>query len=246
MLNFRNIIFLLLVLFAVNRLQAQQNTVPQHPDSIKIQATDSTVVLQTDSVKIEAQSIIVPPPSDSVTVISPQGVVIEKKVFKPDPKKAVLYSAIFPGLGQIYNRKYWKLPILYGGFVGFAYAITWNNGHYQDYFGAQKAMLDDDPKNDYLWHNMLPYGQDPATADKQWFAGVLKDRKNYFRYYRDFSIILTVAWYGLGIVDAYVDAQLFEFDVSPDLSMRVEPVIFKKADSNYLADSYGFRCSFSF
>ncbi len=101
MLNFRNIIFLLLVLFAVNRLQAQQNTVPQHPDSIKIQATDSTVVLQTDSVKIEAQSIIVPPPSDSVTVISPQGVVIEKKVFKPDPKKAVLYSAIFPGLGQI-------------------------------------------------------------------------------------------------------------------------------------------------
>jgi hypothetical protein len=158
----------------------------------------------------------------------------------------VIYSAIFPGLGQIYNRKYWKLPILYGGFVGLSYAISWNNSHYQDYFDAQRALLDDDPTNDHVWGNMLPYGMDPETADKNWFSGVLKDRKNYFRYYRDFSIILTVALYGLGIVDAYVDAQLFEFDVSPDLSMRVEPVIFKKADSNYLADSYGFRCSFSF
>ncbi|MEA5045768.1 MAG: DUF5683 domain-containing protein, partial [Petrimonas sp.] len=133
------------------------------------------------------------------------------------------------------------------GFVGLSYAITWNNSHYQEYFGGYRDILDSDP-NTNRWHKLVPYQyrDDPESIDKNWFSGVLKDRKNYFRYYRDFSIILTVALYGLGIVDAYVDAQLFEFDVSPDLSMRVEPVIFKKADSNYLADSYGFRCSFSF
>lgn len=213
MLKYRNIVCLLFI-SAAFQLTAQQNTVPQHPDSIKVVSLPDTVT--------------------------------GEKTFKPDPKKAVIYSAILPGLGQIYNRKYWKLPILYGGFVGLSYAITWNNSHYQDYFDAQRTLLDDDPANDHVWAKMLPYGMDPATADKNWFSGVLKDRKNYFRYYRDFSIILTVALYGLGVVDAYVDAQLFEFDVSPDLSMRVEPVIFKKADSNYLADSYGFRCSFNF
>ncbi|MDO5522729.1 MAG: DUF5683 domain-containing protein [Bacteroidia bacterium] len=239
MWKFRNIVFLLL-LTAACKLTAQQNTVPQPPDSIKIQAADSAVLLQTDSVTIETDNIILPPPSDSITALA-----IEKEPFRPDPKKAVIYSAIFPGLGQIYNRKYWKLPILYGGFVGFAYAITWNNGHYQDYFIWQKTLIDDDPTTNE-WHNGIPYGQTPETVDKQWLAGIYKDRKDYFRYYRDLSIILTVAWYGLGIVDAYVDAQLFEFDVSPDLSLRVEPAVFLKNNVDYLANSYGLRCSFSF
>lgn len=247
MLKLRNIVCLLL-LGAAWQLSAQQNVVLQQPDSISVIKTDSTVLLRTDSVKIEAENIVLPAlPPDSVIIATAEDLkTIEIKSFKPSPKKAVLYSAIFPGLGQIYNRKYWKLPILYGGFVGFSYAITWNNSHYQDYFSAQKAILDDNPDNDHIWHNMLPYGQTPENADKNWFSGVLKDRKNYFRYYRDLSIILTVAWYALGIVDAYVDAQLFEFDVSPDLSMRVEPAILKKTDSNYLANSYGFSFSFSF
>lgn len=197
--------------------------------------------------QLTAQQDTVPKQPDSIAVVLPPGTALEKKMFKPDPKKAVFYSAIFPGLGQVYNRKYWKLPILYGGFMGLSYAITWNNSHYQEYFGGYRDILDSDP-NTNRWHKLVPYQyrDNPESIDKNWFSGVLKDRKNYFRYYRDFSIILTVALYGLGIVDAYVDAQLFEFDVSPDLSMRVEPVIFKKADSNYLADSYGFRCSFSF
>lgn len=195
---------------------------------------------------LTAQQNTVPKHPDSVTVASLPDTVTGKKTFKPDPKKAVIYSAIFPGLGQIYNRKYWKLPILYGGFVGLTYAITWNNSHYQDYFDAQRALLDDNPDNDDIWKKMLPYGMDPETADRNWFSDVVKDRKNYFRYYRDLSIIITVALYGLGIVDAYVDAQLFEFDVSPDLSMRVEPVLMNRVETNYLADSFGFKCSISF
>ena len=184
MLKYRTIVCLLFI-SVVFHVEAQQNTVPQPPDSVKVIALPDTLVVETG--------------------------------FKPDPKKAVIYSAIFPGLGQIYNRKYWKLPILYGGFVGLSYAITWNNSHYQDYFDAQRALLDDNPDNDDIWKKMLPYGMDPETADRNWFSDVVKDRKNYFRYYRDLSIIITVALYGLGIVDAYVDAQLFEFDVSRPL-----------------------------
>lgn len=213
MLKYRTIVCLLFI-SVVFHVEAQQNTVPQPPESVKVIALPDTLVVETG--------------------------------FKPDPKKAVIYSAIFPGLGQIYNRKYWKLPILYGGFVGLSYAITWNNSHYQDYFDAQRALLDDNPDNDDIWKKMLPYGMDPETADRNWFSDVVKDRKNYFRYYRDLSIIITVALYGLGIVDAYVDAQLFEFDVSPDLSMRVEPVLMNRVETNYLADSFGFKCSISF
>lgn len=158
-------------------------------------------------------------------------------LFKPSPKKAVIYSALFPGLGQIYNRKFWKLPIVYGGFVGFTYAITWNNGYYRDYLQAYQDIMDDNPDTN-SWHYILPYGYDPGNVDIKWFTDVLQKRKDYFRYYRDFSIIGTVAWYVLAIVDAYVDAQLFDFDMSPDLSMRVEPVI--------SGNSYGLQWSFQF
>ncbi|KUL05508.1 MAG: Uncharacterized protein XE13_1190, partial [Proteiniphilum sp. 51_7] len=79
------------------------------------------------------------------------------QIFKPSPRKAVIYSALFPGMGQVYNRKYWKLPILYGGFVGFTYAINWNNGMYRDYLGAYQDIMDSNPETN-RWHNLLPYG----------------------------------------------------------------------------------------
>lgn len=165
--------------------------------------------------------------------------------FKPSPTKAVIYGAIFPGLGQIYNRKYWKLPIVYGGFVGFTYAITWNNGYYRDYLNGYRDIMDDNPETN-SWESMLPYGMDPESVDIPWFTGVLQQRKDHYRYYRDLSIIGTVAWYLLAIVDAYVDAQLFDFDMSPDLSMRVEPAILKDDHSRYMRSSYGLQWSFNF
>ncbi len=165
--------------------------------------------------------------------------------FKPSPKKAVIFSALFPGLGQIYNRKFWKLPIVYGGFVGFTYAITWNNGYYRDYLQAYQDIMDDNPETN-SWHNILPYGFDPGNVDVKWFTDVLQKRKDYYRYYRDFSIIGTVAWYLLAIVDAYVDAQLFDFNMSPDLSMRVEPAIFRNDLSAISGSSYGLQWSFRF
>ena len=93
---------------------------------------------------------------------------------------------------------------------------------------------------------MLPYGMDVESVDAQWFADVLKQRKDYYRYYRDLSIIGTVALYLLAIVDAYVDSQLYDFDMSPDLSMRISPAILKEERTNYNGNSYGLQWSFSF
>lgn len=167
-------------------------------------------------------------------------------IFSPSPRKAVIYSAILPGLGQIYNRKYWKLPIVYGAYAGLTYAITWNNGYYRDYLGAYQDIMDDDPATN-RWHDMLPYGQDPETVDTQWFTGVLQQRKDHYRYYRDLSIIATVGVYLIFIIDAYVDAQLFDFDMSPDLSMRVAPVLIRgEKGLNLGSTSYGLQLSFNF
>ena len=173
-------------------------------------------------------------------------------LFSPDPRRAVLFSALFPGLGQVYNRKYWKLPIVYSGFVGFAYAISWNNGYFRDYQAAFRDIRDPNPEAN-SWHNFLPFGMNPEDVDQQWFAGVLENRRDFYRHYRDMSIILSVAWYLLTIIDAYVDARLFNFDMSPDLSMRVAPTIINRnsnnnfsLNNNFRTAAYGFQWSFNF
>lgn len=166
--------------------------------------------------------------------------------FSPSPRKAILYAAVFPGLGQIYNRKYWKLPIVYGGIAGLTYAISWNNGYYRDYLAAYTDIKDDNP-NTNRWHKVLPYGMDPNSIDTQWFTNVLQQRKDRFRYYRDLSYIITFGVYLLSIIDAYVDAQLFNFDMTSDLSMRMAPAIIRDERWNNPGNaSLGFQLSFNF
>ena len=166
--------------------------------------------------------------------------------FKPNPSKAILYAAIFPGLGQIYNRKYWKLPIVYGGFVGCAYAIAWNGSQYDDYTKAYRDIMDDDPKTDF-WKNYLPFGVNPdnlTSSQISYYTDAFKRKKDFYRRNRDLSYIVTVGLYALCMLDAYVDAQLFDFDISPNLSMRVEPVIYNKSAFN--AYTMGLQCSIKF
>ncbi|HBG42182.1 MAG TPA: hypothetical protein DDZ96_14420 [Porphyromonadaceae bacterium] len=234
--------------------QAQEVIDAQDPDSLRNGATDSVGLVLSDSVMVGAQppsSGILPSDtlgafSDSVLQATPPSVLkIEEKQFKPDPTRAVIYSAVFPGLGQIYNRKYWKLPIIYGGFVGFSYAISWNNRYFKNYFNAYRDIIDDNEQTN-SWHDFIPYGQTPETVDVNSLKERLESRKDYYRYYRDFSIILTVAWYLLGMVDAYVDAQLFEFDISPNLSINIQPAIMRDSYTNYLAQGYGLQWSVSF
>ena len=237
-------ILICLLIFGVPQLMGQ---IIQTPDS-----NQNAVILDPDTVIIENtekpinNGLTIEQKTDSILrITSSDSFNAPSYMFKPSPRKAVIYSAIFPGLGQVYNRQYWKLPILYSGFVGFTYAITWNNGYYRDYLGGYQDIMDSNPETN-RWHNMLPYGMDVESVDTQWFSDVLKQRKDYYRYYRDLSIIGTVALYMLAIVDAYVDAQLFDFDMSPDLSMRIGPTLLKEERTNYIGNSYGLQWSFSF
>lgn len=151
---------------------------------------------------------------------------------KPDAMKAVWLGAIVPGLGQIYNGSYWKLPIVYGGFVGCAYAISLNNSYYNDYkqayrdiyTDAQNGQVSNDPAKSY--NAVLPEGYDiNRMGGVNTYTSTLQNWQNTYRRYRDISIVVAVAVYALSLVDAYVDAQLFDFDISPDLSLQVEPQI---------------------
>ena len=239
-------VIICLLIFTAPQLEGQVIQTQQSNQPVGLSEKDTVIIdkigtSEKNNLTIEqrADSIISLTSSDSFTAPS--------YMFKPSPRKAVIYSAIFPGLGQIYNRQYWKLPILYGGFVGFTYAITWNNGYYRDYLGGYQDIVDDNPDTN-RWHNMLPYGMSPETVDedKKWFTDVLKQRKDYYRYYRDLSIIGTFALYLLAMVDAYVDSQLFDFDMSPDLSMRIQPTLMREDKTNYIGNSYGLQWSFSF
>lgn len=177
---------------------------------------------------------------------STQKLLESTKPFKPDPTKAVLYSAIFPGLGQIYNQKYWKLPIVYGGFIGFVYAITWNGRLYNDYTDAYTAIMSDNwQEQSDVW---LPFFQKGVTVEQvserlDTYRTSFKSRRDFTRRNRDLSIIGAIALYALCMIDAYVDAQLYDFDISPNLSFRVEPRVGLDVFSQ---KTIGVQCSVKF
>ncbi len=141
--------------------------------------------------------------------------------FRPDPIRAMWLALVFPGGGQIYNRKYWKLPIIYGGYLGCAYALTWNNQMLKDYSQAYLDIMDSDP-NTKSYEKMLPMGYD-ITGKEDRFKEIFKNKKNHFRRFRDMSIFAFAGVYLLSVVDAYVDAELSSFDISEDLSLHLEP-----------------------
>lgn len=142
--------------------------------------------------------------------------------FNPDPTRAVWMAALFPGLGQLYNRRYWKLPLVVGGYLGLGYATNWNNTMLRDYTKAYADIMDNDlTTKSYM--DFFPPTVKEEDLDKTWLTNVLQSRKNYFRRNRDLCIIGMIGVYLVAIVDAYVDASLAHFDISPDLSMEVYP-----------------------
>ena len=174
----------------------------------------------------------------------------ESKQFIPDPKKAMWLAIVFPGGGQIYNRKYWKLPLIYGGFLGCVYALNWNNRMYRDYSQAYIDIMDSDPATK-SYENFVPRGYD-INRNLTRVQDLFRRKKNYYRRYRDLSMFIMIGVYALSIVDAYVDAELSSFDISRDLSMKVRPSIitaekYEMAQRGSLAtQSYGVRCSVNF
>lgn len=167
------------------------------------------------------------------------------KRFVPNPKRALWLSLILPGAGQIYNRKYWKLPIIYGGFLGCTYALMWNQQMYKDYSQAYLDIMDDDP-NTKSYLEMLPPRYDITGREEQ-FKNLFKRKKDFYRRYRDLSAFCFIGVYLLSVIDAYVDAQLSEFDISPELSMRVSPAVLDNPGSTRRrAAAYGVGCSLNF
>ena len=167
--------------------------------------------------------------------------------WKPSPKRAMWLAIVLPGAGQIYNRKYWKLPIVYGGFVGCIYALQWNNQMYRDYSQAYLDISDSDPTTQ-SYNQFLHLGQKIDDKNEERFKTLFKKRKDYYRRYRDLSFFVLLGVYALSVIDAYVDAELSEFDISKDLSLKVSPVLIPNHSGGSLleAQSLGICCSINF
>lgn len=164
-------------------------------------------------------------------------------IYNPDPTRAVWLSALFPGLGQVYNRRYWKLPIIVGGYLGLAYATSWNNTMLTDYTRAYRDILDSDPETK-SYMNFFPPTVSEDNLDKTWLTNILKSRRDYFRRNRDLCIISMIGVYFLAMIDAYVDASLAHFDISSDLSMDVHPALIQ--DGRNRLPSVGLLWAFTF
>jgi hypothetical protein len=159
------------------------------------------------------------------------------------PRKAAMYSAILPGLGQAYNRKWWKIPIVYGGFASLGYFIKWNNGEYNTAKIAYKDLTDDDPATDsFMDLKQIQYYDLDSPSDVANLKKGLTSSQDYYRRNRDLLIIVTIAFYGLNIIDASVDGHFFNFDISDDLTMKVKPALLKEKNQNILC----LNCTFNF
>jgi hypothetical protein len=150
--------------------------------------------------------------------------------WRPNPTKALWMALVFPGGGQIYNRKYWKLPIVYGGFVGCIYALTWNNTMYKDYSQAYIDLMDSDP-NTASYNKFLHLGRQITPANEERYKTIFKNRKDKYRRWRDLSIFVMIGIYAVSVIDAYVDAELSNFDISKDLSLHIEPAVIPVTNS---------------
>ena len=167
--------------------------------------------------------------------------------WRPDPQRALWLALVIPGGGQIYNRKYWKLPIVYGGFVGCVYAMRWNNMMYKDYAQAYLDIMDDDPGT-ASYNKFLHLGRQITPANEERYKTIFKKRKDRYRRYRELSFFVLVGVYAISVIDAYVDAELSAFDLSKDLSLKVRPAVIGNGSSmNPLtAASLGVNCSLEF
>lgn len=231
---------------------------PQTADTLTVQ-TDSVGVPEARSDSLSAPEAVSPiAMSDStareVTALDSTAIGAQsdsllhtmdftRKRFVPNPQRALWLSLIIPGAGQIYNRKLWKIPIVYGGFLGCLYALTWNNQMYSDYSQAYLDIMDDDP-NTKSYMNMLPLNFNMNGRENQ-YKEIFKNKKNYYRKYRDMSIFAMIGVYLLSVVDAYVDAELSSFDISEDLGLHIEPTIFNTSGRSRNS-SVGIQCTLNF
>ena len=223
-------------------------------DTISVNDTIMTVAAENDKqISDTINKVVSAADSVSMRMLSASDSVNKKKekrdwsTWRPNAKRAMWLAIVIPGAGQIYNRKYWKLPIVYGGFIGCLYAIRWNNQMYKDYSQAYMDIMDNDPSTE-SYNQFLHLGNTITEENKEQYQNLFKKRKDFYRRYRDLSVFCLIGVYALSVIDAYVDASLSEFDISKDLSMKVEPTIINNRSSlNPLkSSSLGLQCSIKF
>lgn len=204
---------------------------------------DSNDVITTDKIPTHIDSLRLAKHGD----ISNKRNKRDWSTWRPNSKRALWLAIVLPGAGQIYNRKYWKLPIVYGGFVGCAYAMRWNNMMFHDYSQAYMDIMDNDPQTQ-SYNQFLHLGTTITNANISRYQTIFKKRKDRYRRWRDLSFFCMVGVYAISVIDAYVDASLSEFDISPDLSLKVEPTILnnKTERSMIKSSAVGLQCSLNF
>ena len=139
------------------------------------------------------------------------------------PKRAGFYSALVPGSGQFYTKKYWKIPIIYAGLITSAYYIKESNEYYELYKNTYLERIDGNNSDEF-------YGQYSNSN--------LVTLSNYYRRNREISILFFFGTYILNIVDASVSAHLFDYDINDDLSLRIQPIYFSKENATGLSLSF--------
>ena len=218
-------------------LSAQEEDVVPANDTVLV-VVDTIDVLQPDSFAI-----------DTAALYNITEKIMEKKrgrrtltKFTPDPIRAMWLALVIPGAGQFYNRKYWKLPIFYGGFLGCVYALTWNTQMFSDYSQAYLDIMDSDP-NTKSYEKMLP-PRYKIEGQEARFQGIFQRKKDVFRRYRDLSIFAFGGVYLLSVIDAYVDAELSTFDISRDLSLHFQPTFIEteRIDAHHRRTAPGIQC----
>lgn len=238
---YRSLLLLLLLLLPIAVARSQDHV----PATDTLAHTESAARMLADSLLLRDTSFL----ADSLPAAPLSVAVGERRgqQFTPDPIRAMWLGLVFPGGGQIYNRKYWKLPIFYGGFLGCMYALTWNNMMLRDYSQAYLDIMDDDPST-ASYQAMLPLGYD-ITGKEERFKEIFKNKKNYFRKYRDMSIFAFIGVYALAVVDAYVDAELSTFDISRDLTLNLQPAVLRTDMIGAIRQgqaAYGVTCCLQF
>ena len=217
---FRLIIAFTLLLTGFHTASAQKDSIEAAlPEKAVETLPDRAVETLIDSVS----KIL--PKADSVAAVDIRK--IEKRdwtTWTPNPNRALWLALVIPGGGQIYNRKYWKLPIIYGGMMGCIYALTWNNMMYRDYSQAYLDIMDSDPTTQ-SYNKFLHLGATITAANEERYKTLFKSRKDKYRRWRDMSMFCLIGVYALSVIDAYVDAELSEFDISKDLSLKVAPTV---------------------
>lgn len=219
------------------------------PFSAKAQNVKNRIVIP-DTANIKATDALTH--KDSLTLVANDTKKVKKPkrdwaTWRPEPKRALWLALVLPGAGQIYNRKFWKLPIIYGGIVGCVYAMKWNNQMYHDYSQAYMDIMDNDP-NTASYNQFMHLGAKITNENLATYQNLFKNRKDRFRRWRDMSFFVLVGVYALSVIDAYVDASLSEFDISNDLSLSVEPAIIN-TDNNrnpLTSGGIGVHCSLNF